>query len=154
MGAGRVMAVPATILALIALSCGTDAPVKPATPQAEAQETTPASLVTAPPGCKAKGPTVSITTTNVHYNQECVGAPAQTAFTIEFQNGRCSGCAKAISGHNVSIYTSTVDREQVFRGKIIPTRTSIAYHVPPLEAGIYSFQCIVHGVMNGVLVVE
>ena len=142
------------LVALVAfVSCGGEDPG----PQAEAPKVTESDVsedteVTPPAGCEQQTDTISITSTDVHYNQDCVAAPADTALTIKFTNGRCKGCGPDLSKHNIAIYTADAAYEQLFRGKLIPTQTSVVYEVPPLEEGMYVFQCNLHRLMNGTLV--
>lgn len=142
------------LIALVAfVSCGGESREPQAvTPEVTESEASEAAEVVPPPGCEAQTDTISITSTNVHFNQDCVAAPADTALTIKFDNGKCKGCEAFLSKHNVAIYTTDAAHEQLFRGKLIPTQTSVVYKVPPLEEGMYVFQCNLHRLMNGTLV--
>jgi len=56
--------------------------------------------------------------------------------------------------HNIAIYTDSSLSEELFNGELVTGPGTAEYQVPPLEAGEYYFQCIVHPNMNGAVVVS
>lgn len=85
--------------------------------------------------------------TGVGFTKECLAAPANQAFTIEFENHDTS----VRGNHNIHIF----DGGDLFRGEIAPQETSITYEVGPLQAGSFRFQCDVHpAAMNGTFIVK
>ena len=92
----------------------------------------------------AGGETVQISALNVAFEQTDVTAPADTAFTIAFDN-------KEAVPHNVEIKDGT--GASVFKGDIVTGPTVVQYQVGPLAAGAYTFHCTVHPNMTGNLTV-
>lgn len=97
--------------------------------------------VTAPSGAVATG-----------FQETCLAAPADTAFTLEFDN------QDAGVPHNVDIYTQAPPAGTHLGGAPDASQTvigpgSTTYDVEPLEAGVYYFQCDIHPTMNGTFVV-
>jgi len=84
------------------------------------------------------------------YDRDCLAAPANTAFKIDFDN-KDSGVQ-----HNVSIYTNAGASTALLKGKIITGPKKITYDVKALAAGTYYFRCDVHpfGSMKGVFLVS
>ena len=84
--------------------------------------------------------------TNHLFNTKCLAAPANQAFTIEFENHDTS----PQGNHNIHIF----DGGDLFVGDFAPRETSITYEVGPLQAGTFRFQCDRHPDMNGTFIVE
>ena len=81
---------------------------------------------------------------------DCLAAPADQAFTIDFTNND-SG-----TPHNVDILDQAGGTH--LGGATGPTDTitgpaSVTYNVDPLKSGIYYFQCDIHPNMSGTFVV-
>jgi plastocyanin/uncharacterized membrane protein (DUF485 family) len=55
--------------------------------------------------------------------------------------------------HNIAIYSDSSKAETLFQGEQIAGPSSTVYNVPALDEGTYYFQCDVHPVMNGDVVV-
>ena len=99
--------------------------------------------------CAPSGTTVAITAKSIHFDKSCLAAPANTAFTITFDN-MDSGVP-----HNVAIYADSSASKVLFRGALVTGSKSITYHVPALPAGTYYFRCDVHPTaMHGTFVVK
>jgi plastocyanin len=88
------------------------------------------------------GTVVNISALNIAFEQTEVSAPADTAFTIKFEN-------KEAVPHNVDIKDGT--GMDMFKGELFTGPGSIDYAVPALKAGDYTFVCIVHPNMTGKL---
>ena len=134
------------VFALVGGACGGGAePAQNAPPAApRAGATTP----TAAPACAPSGTALEITAEEEHFDKDCLAAPANQAFTIEFHNE-----AKGVP-HNVAIKSTSLIKT-FFSGKVISGVKSIDYNVPALAAGTYRFRCDVHpSVMKGTFVVS
>jgi cytochrome c oxidase subunit II len=103
--------------------------------------------------CSPTGTSLQIAAKNIHFDKDCLAAPAGQPFTIEFDN-QDPGIP-----HNVEVYTddSLSDRLAGATG-ITDTITGPAkttYKSGPLEAGTYYFVCDVHeSAMFGTFVVK
>ncbi len=94
--------------------------------------------------------TLNIAAQNIKFDQANLSAPANQAFTINFDN-KDSGIA-----HNVTIYQGTsTSGTPVFAGTTFPGPATQAYQVPALAPGTYTFVCTVHPtLMSGTLTVK
>ena len=89
---------------------------------------------------------VSISASNIAFEQPSVTAPAGRPFTIDFNNKDAS------VPHDIYIKDSTgADK---FEGAIITGPAETTYNVPALAAGTYTFVCSIHANMTGTLVVQ
>ena len=93
-----------------------------------------------PPG------TPTITAKDIAFTQRQVEAPADTSFTLVFQNA--DGAP-----HNVAIVQDG-SGSTAFTGEIISGPREVAYSVPALAPGTYTFRCDIHPDMKGTLVVR
>lgn len=85
---------------------------------------------------------ITMTADNLAFSASCIEVPADTAFTITFEN------AEDVP-HNIAIFTDDTKSESLFQGDIV-TATTVTYNVPALPAGDYYFDCEVHPAdMNG-----
>lgn len=84
------------------------------------------------------------------YDRDCLDAPADTPFKIDFDN-KDPGVQ-----HNVSIYTNAGASTVLLKGKIVTGPKDITYDVQALPPGTYYFRCDVHpfGLMKGTFVVS
>ena len=101
------------------------------------------------PACNPSGTQLHIAVavgTHGRFNTKCLAAPANQAFTIEFENHDTS----LESNHNVHIF----DGGTLFVGDIARHETSITYEVDPLQAGTFRFRCDNHPGMNGTFIVK
>jgi len=85
--------------------------------------------------------------TALAFDTKCLAAPANTGFTIAFNNRSPS------TPHDVSIATAGLG-DTLFEGEIVTGPKSITYQVKGIAAGTYEFYCRVHpSQMNGTFVV-
>jgi cytochrome c oxidase subunit II len=119
-----------------------------ATPPAAPSGQPGASGQPAPSGGQGAGPTLQISAANIAYEQASLEAPANTPFSIEFDN-KDPGVP-----HNVSIHKDSANGQEVFKGDIFNGPDKRTYNVPALEAGAYAFVCSVHPNMTGTLTVK
>jgi len=81
------------------------------------------------------------------FTTDCLAAPADQPFTIEFDNHDTS----LHGNHNIHIYESPKE----FIGERVIHGRSITYSVPAMPAGTYLFGCDEHPtLMNGVFIVK
>jgi plastocyanin len=102
--------------------------------------------------CSPSGTTVQVGAQNLVFDTKCLAAPADTAFTIEFDN------KDAGVQHSVHIFAddplSDPDAASLFQGELVAGPTTVTYHVGALAAGTYFFHCDVHvTTMRGTFVV-
>ena len=132
------------VLALVA--CG-------GTDQAAPRATAPTAASPAAPKCTPSGTTLEITAEKDKFDKDCLAAPADTPFTIEFTNKDKTRGDDPFFTHNVSIESTTGVRT-FFAGDFVPGPKTVEYQVDPLPAGTYRFECDVHTqAMNGTFVV-
>jgi hypothetical protein len=104
----------------------------------------PAPSVSAPgasasPECEPEGGgTVEIAAMNIQFDKTCLAAPADQPFTLTFDN-------KEAVPHNVSIYEGPGPVKPLFQGEIFSGPSMKDYQVDAIPAGVYYFQCDVHG---------
>jgi plastocyanin len=141
----RWLALSLVALALAACGGGAQAPPRAAQPTAGASP--------APAQCSPSGTTLQITAEDDKFDKDCLAAPADTPFTIEFTNKDKAVGDDPIFTHNVSIESGTGVRT-FFAGEIVRGPKTVEYQVDPLPAGTYGFECDVHPQrMNGTFVV-
>lgn len=97
--------------------------------------------------CSPSGTTIQVTAKNLAFDKNCLAAPADQAFTIQFKNDD-QGVP-----HNVSIFRNRSGGETLVQGEIVTGVTETTYKGPALPAGNYFFVCEVHPNMNGTFVV-
>jgi plastocyanin len=91
----------------------------------------------------AHGATVELVAANIAFEPTTLSAPADTPFTIEFDN-------RDSAQHNVAIFDNPERTgTPVFEGEIITGPATVAYRVDPLAEGTYFFLCVVHPQMTG-----
>ena len=95
--------------------------------------------------CRPSGTEVQVTARSLAFDKDCLAAPANTSFTIRFDN------ADPGVPHNVSVLA---DGRAAFTGEIITGPRVLTYRVNPLQAGTFEFQCDVHPQMRGTFVVQ
>lgn len=91
------------------------------------------------------GGTVQVSALGVQFEQQAITAPANTAFTIHFDNKDGS------VPHNVEIKDAS--NMEMFKGDTVTGPAQVDYQVPALAAGAYTFNCTVHPAMTGTLTV-
>jgi len=135
------------IAAVAGSSPGTGSSATPSTMPSMPMPTETSSA--APAACEPNGTTLSIAALNVAFDTDCLAAPADTPFTIEFDN-QDAGVL-----HNVSIYTDDTATKALFTGESVTGPKQATYAVKALPAGTYFFRCDVHpATMTGTFVVS
>ena len=114
---------------------------------AACQSGTSASSLKQMATCTPSGTALRIQAQNLHFDRDCLAAPANQAFTITLHNQE-NGIP-----HNVSIYPNGQAGDPLFTGGMVTGVQTTVYRVQGLPAGTYFFQCDVHPDMNGALVV-
>jgi plastocyanin len=89
------------------------------------------------PTCTAGGTSLTISAKNNTFDNDCLAAPADTSFTIAFNN-------QDYDIHNVSIYDKDHGDRALFKGEVIYGPKSITYSVPAQAEGTYEFRCDPH----------
>lgn len=89
---------------------------------------------------------ITISAKDLAFSTGCIEAPADTGFTITFEN-------QEAAPHNIAIYADDSKSQELFKGDVI-TETSTTYQVPPLPAGDHYFECQVHPDMKGSVTVS
>jgi plastocyanin len=97
--------------------------------------------------CSPNGTALSITALDGKFNKDCLAAPANQGFTIDFDN-----LDRGIP-HNVAIYEDQTAQKMFFKGELIEGPNKITYTVPALPAGKFFFRCDPHPDMNGTFIV-
>src|SRR3954447_4995189 len=87
---------------------------------------------------------VQVSAMNIAFEQPAITAPADTPFTIHFNN-------KEAVPHNVNIKDASGG--DAFKGDVVTGPKEVDYAVPALAAGAYTFICDVHPSMTGTLTV-
>jgi len=158
----RLLLVPAlAVIAITAAACAsstgpgwtyappTEAPPSQPAPSADASTAPSEAPASAAPTDAGSGggdaTVVQISALNIAFEQSEVSAPADTPFTIHFNNKDAS------TPHNVEIKDAS--GMQKFMGAIVTGPIETDYSVPPLPAGTYQFVCTVHPNMIGTLTV-
>jgi plastocyanin len=90
------------------------------------------------PACSPSGTALSIAAKDRKFDKECLAAPADQPFTIEFDNQDSS------VAHNVAIYDRTNGKKPLFKGELIIGPQRITYSVPTQASGTYESQCEAH----------
>jgi cytochrome c oxidase subunit 2 len=106
-----------------------------------------AATPTPVPSGAATGPKIDLVAQNVKFDKADLSAPANTPFTIHFDN-RDAG-----TNHDVDILDTS--GAKVFDGRDFPGPAAQDYGVGPLAAGTYKFECSIHpALMFGTLTVN
>ena len=107
-----------------------------------APETTqPPAGGTAQPATGGTGDTVTVVAKDIAFQTTDVAVKAGAPVTIDFDN-------QDGAPHNIAI--SDANGKTVFKGDIV-SNTKVAYSVPALAAGTYTFICEVHPNMKGTI---
>jgi len=93
--------------------------------------------------CAPSGTQLQITALDGKFDKNCLAAPANQAFTIDFNN-----LDRGIP-HNVAIYQSDADDKAMFKGELIEGPKKITYSVQALAPGKFVFRCDPHPDMHG-----
>ena len=100
---------------------------------------------TAPASGDPAGTWITITATNIAFDQADVPVAANQPFTIAFEN-------RDAVPHNVSIFVGDTGGERRFEGAVFTGPATRWYAAPALAPGTYRFVCDVHPSMTGRLV--
>lgn len=97
--------------------------------------------------CEPSGTTLTITASGTKFNTDCLAAPANQAFTVNYDN-------KDQIAHNLTILESHSASEALFdAGLVQPGAKTL--NVPALKAGTFAFHCKIHpGQMSGTFIVK
>jgi plastocyanin len=105
----------------------------------------PSAADSAAPSAGGSATVVQVSAVGVAFEQAALTAPANTPFTIHFNN------KDAGIPHNIEIKDAS--SMTMFKGDIVNGPAEKDYAVPALPAGTYSFNCTVHPNMTGTLTV-
>lgn len=98
--------------------------------------------------CTANGTALTIGADDKQFDKDCLAAPPEQAFTIEFDNRDLA------RGHNVAIYDTANGNKNLFKGEVIRGPMKITYSVPAQAKGTYEFVCDPHAEsMRGTFIV-
>ncbi|HVL28806.1 MAG TPA: cupredoxin domain-containing protein [Acidimicrobiales bacterium] len=98
--------------------------------------------------CEPSGTTVAVVASGTAFNSRCLAAPANQAFTINFDN-------RDNLPHNIAILESHSAATALARLEVVPGPGTQTLNVGPLRPGQYAFHCDVHPqLMSGVFVVK
>ena len=89
------------------------------------------------PTCTPGGTSLAVSAKNNMFDKDCLAAPANTPFTIAFNN-------QDYDIHNVAIYDKGHGDKPLFKGEVIYGPKSITYSVPAQAEGTYEFRCDPH----------
>ena len=99
--------------------------------------------------CAPNGTQLQISAFDSKFDKDCLAAPANTAFTIDFKN-----LDRGIP-HNVAIYQSDTDDKPMFKGELIEGPKETTYSVNALPAGNWVFRCDPHpDTMHGTFIIK
>ena len=96
--------------------------------------------------CSPDGTALKLTAFDQKFDKNCLAAPANQNFTIEFSN-----LDRGIP-HNVAIYEDESAGKKFFKGELTDGPGKQTYSVPGLPAGTWFFRCDPHPEMNGTFV--
>ena len=100
------------------------------------------------PSCSPSGTALSIAAKGRKFDKDCLAAPADKLFTIEFDNQDSS------VPHNVAIYDRSNGKRPLFKGELIVGPNRITYSVRAQPSGTYEFQCEAHDfAMSGTFII-
>ena len=82
--------------------------------------------------CEPSGTTLTITASANKFDKNCLAAPANQAFTINYEN-------KDSRPHNIVILESHSATEAMFKADLFQGPASKTFNVPPLRPGTFAF---------------
>jgi plastocyanin len=96
--------------------------------------------------CSPNGTALSVTAFDNKFDKDCLAAPANQAFTIDFTN-----LDRGIP-HNVAIYQDSTASKIFFKGELVDGPGKATYSVPGIAEGTFFFRCDPHPEMNGTFI--
>jgi plastocyanin len=127
-------------LVSVAVIAGT-AVVAVAAFRGETPGSTTAAIASSAP-CSPKGTKLNLTAAGIAFDPTCLAAPADTAFTVTFENKDVG------TPHNVHIFSADPaqdpNAQSLFMGDLVTGIDTATYQVFALPAGTYYFHCDVH----------
>ena len=108
--------------------------------------TSTGSVARADASCSPNGTALKLTAFDQKFDKNCLAAPANQNFTIEFKN-----LDRGIP-HNVAIYEDETARKNFFKGELTDGPGQQTYSVQGLPAGKWFFRCDPHPEMNGTFI--
>ena len=96
--------------------------------------------------CSPEGTKLTLTAFDNKFDKDCLAAPADQEFTIEFSN------LDRNIPHNVAIYEDESAQKEFFKGELTDGPGKQTYSVPGIPAGTWFFRCDPHPEMNGTFV--
>ncbi len=90
------------------------------------------------PACRQSGTALSIAAKERKFDMDCLAAPADQPFTIEFDS------QDSDVPHNVAIFDRRNGKKPLFKGELIIGPKTITYSVPAQASGTYEFLCEPH----------
>jgi plastocyanin len=97
--------------------------------------------------CSPNGTALSVTAFDNKFDKDCLAAPANQAFTIDFSN-----LDRGIP-HNLAIYEDTSASKALFKGELVDGPGKTTYSAQGLSDGKFFFRCDPHPEMNGAFIV-
>jgi plastocyanin len=111
-------------------------------PPSTAPASTPPPTTSNPAPCSPKGTKLHLTAAGIAFDPTCLAAPADTAFTVTFENKDVG------TPHNVHIFSADPaqdpNAQSLFTGDLVTGIDTATYQVSALPAGTYYFHCDVH----------
>ena len=127
-------------------ACWTDEFTKASAAPSAGASAAASAGASAAPSAGAGGAVVTIVASGVKFTTPTVTVPANTAFTLEFDN------QDAATPHDVQIKDAS--GSQVFKTDTFPGVDKRSFPVPALAAGSYPFVCTIHSNMTGTLTAQ
>lgn len=90
------------------------------------------------PACSPSGTALSIAAQDKKFDKNCLAAPADSGFTIEFDN------QDPAVPHNIAIYDVAHGNRPLFKGEVFFGPRKMTYSVPAQASGTYEFRCDPH----------
>ena len=98
--------------------------------------------------CSPEGTALRITAFDNKFDKNCLAAPVNQDFTIDFSN------LDRNIPHNLTIYEDQTARKALFKGELVDGPGKTTYSVPGLQGGTFYFRCDPHPEMNGTFIVQ